>query len=349
MTRRSRRPRSWRGRGIWRRWRRSRRRWGSSCHGGRRTCSRPPGEWSRSGGWRGWRRWRRSISARRRGCWRCRVQTGEHKEEKLIDLRSDTVTRPTEGMRRAMAGAALGDDVFGEDPTVNRLEEYVAALLGKEAALYCPSGTMTNQIGVHVGTGRGDEVLLHEDAHIFNYEAGAPAFLSGVQVRPVPGEGGVVAPETLRAAVRPENVHFPRPKLLCLENTHKVAGGKVFPLEEFASVAAEARSLGLKVHLDGARLFNAEVATGIPAREWCEHAETVSVCSSKGLGAPVGSLLAGDEETIREARRIRKAFGGGMRQAGVIAAASLYAFEHHVERLAEDHERAKRLAAGLEA
>lgn len=266
----------------------------------------------------------------------------------MIDLRSDTVTRPTEGMRRAMAEAALGDDVFGEDPTVNRLEEYVAALLGKEAALYCPSGTMTNQIGVHVGTGRGDEVLLHEDAHIFNYEAGAPALLSGVQVRPIPGEGGVVAPETLRAAVRPENVHFPRPKLLCLENTHNVAGGKVFPIEEFASVAAEAWSLGLKVHLDGARLFNAEVATGIPAREWCEHVETVSVCSSKGLGAPVGSLLAGDEETIREARRVRKAFGGGMRQAGVIAAASLYAFEHHVERLAEDHERAKRLAAGLD-
>jgi threonine aldolase len=266
----------------------------------------------------------------------------------LIDLRSDTVTRPTEGMRRAMAEGALGDDVFGEDPTVNRLEEYVAALLGKEAALYCPSGTMTNQIGVHVGTGRGDEVLLHEDAHIFNYEAGAPALLSGVQVRPVPGEGGVVAPETLRAGARPENVHFPRPKLLCLENTHNVAGGKVFPIEEFASVAAEARGLGLKVHLDGARLFNAEVATGIPACEWCEHAETVSVCSSKGLGAPVGSLLAGDEETIREARRVRKAFGGGMRQAGVIAAASLYAFEHHVERLAEDHERAKRLAAGLD-
>ncbi len=247
-----------------------------------------------------------------------------------------------------MAEAALGDDVFGEDPTVNRLEEYVAELLGKEAALYCPSGTMTNQIGVQVATARGDEVLLHEDAHIFNYEAGAPALLSGVQVRPVPGEGGVVSPETLRATVRPENVHFPRPKLLCLENTHNVAGGKVFPLEEFAAVAAEARDLGLKVHLDGARLFNAEVATGASAREWCEHAETVSVCSSKGLGAPVGSLLAGDEETIREARRARKAFGGGMRQAGVIAAASLYAFEHHVERLAEDHERAKRLAAGLD-
>jgi threonine aldolase len=250
-------------------------------------------------------------------------------------------------MRGAMAEAELGDDVFGEDPTVNRLEEYVAEILGKEAAIYCPSGTMTNQIGVYVGTSRGDEVLLHEEAHIFNYEAGAPALLSGVQVRPVPGEGGVVAPETLRAAIRPENVHFPRPKLLCLENTHNVAGGKIFPIEEFATVADEARHLGLKVHLDGARLFNAEVATGIPAREWCEHAETVSVCSSKGLGAPVGSLLAGNEETIREARRARKAFGGGMRQAGVIAAASLYAFRHHVERLAEDHQRARRLAAGL--
>jgi threonine aldolase len=246
-----------------------------------------------------------------------------------------------------MLEAPVGDDVFGDDPTVNRLEEYVAALLGKEAALYCPSGTMTNQIGVYVATGRGDEVLMHEDAHIFNYEAGAPALLSGVQVRPVPGEGGVVAPETLRATVRPENVHFPRPKLLCLENTHNVAGGRIFPLKEFAAVAIEARQLGLKVHLDGARLFNAQAATGIPAREWCEHADTVSVCSSKGLGAPVGSLLAGDQETIREARRARKAFGGGMRQAGVIAAASLYAFEHHVERLAEDHERAKRLATGL--
>jgi len=247
-----------------------------------------------------------------------------------------------------MLDAPVGDDVFGEDPTVNRLEEYVAALLGKEAAIYCPSGTMTNQIGLYVGTGRGDEVLLHEDAHIFRYEAGAPALLSGVQVRPLPGEGGIVSPETLRSAVRPENVHFPRPKLLCLENTHNVAGGKVFPLEKFASVAAEARGLGIKVHLDGARLFNAAVAAGLPAREWCEHADTVSVCSSKGLGAPVGSLLAGDDEIIREARRARKAFGGGMRQVGVIAAASLHAFEHHIERLAEDHERARKLAAGLE-
>ncbi len=266
----------------------------------------------------------------------------------MIDLRSDTVTRPTGQMRRAMLDAPVGDDVFGEDPTVNRLEEHVAALLGKEAAIYCPSGTMTNQIGVYVGTGRGDEVLLHEDAHIFRYEAGAPALLSGVQVRPLPGESGIIAPETLRSAVRSENIHFPRPKLLCLENTHNVAGGKVFPLEKFASVAAEARGLGIKVHLDGARLFNAAVAAGLPAREWCEHADTVSVCSSKGLGAPVGSLLAGDDDTIRDARRARKAFGGGMRQAGVIAAASLHAFEHHIERLAEDHERARKLAAGLE-
>jgi threonine aldolase len=251
-------------------------------------------------------------------------------------------------MRRAMSEAALGDDVFGEDPTVNRLEKYVAELLGKEAALYAPSGTMCNQIGVFVNTNRGDEVLLHEGAHVFNYEAGAPALLAGVQIRPLRGEGGVVSPDTLRAAVRPENVHFPRPKLLSLENTHNTAGGRVFPLEDFAAVAAEARELGLKVHLDGARLFNAQAATGTLAREWCEHADTVSVCSSKGLGAPVGSLLAGDEETIREARRARKAFGGGMRQAGVIAAGSLYAFEHHQERLVEDHERAKKLAAGLQ-
>jgi len=265
----------------------------------------------------------------------------------LIDLRSDTVTRPTEGMRRAMAAAPLGDDVFGEDPTINRLEEYVAELLGKEAAIYAPSGTMTNQIGVFVSTGRGDEILLHEGAHVFVYEAGAPALISGVQVRTLPGEGGRISPETLRAAVRPENVHFPRSRLLCLENTHNTTGGRVYPLEDFAAVAAEARELGIKVHLDGARLFNAQAATGTPAREWCEHADTVSVCSSKGLGAPVGSLLAGDEETIGEARRARKAFGGGMRQAGVIAAGSLYAFEHHTERLAEDHERAKRLAEGL--
>ena len=266
----------------------------------------------------------------------------------MIDLRSDTVTRPTQAMRRAMCEAAVGDDVFGEDPTVNRLEAYVAELLGKEAALYAPSGTMCNQVAVFVNTDRGDEVLLHEGAHVFNYEAGAPALLSGVQVKPLPGAGGVVSAETLRAAVRPEDVHFPRPGLLCLENTHNTAGGKVFPLEDLAAVAAAARELGIKVHLDGARLFNAQAATGIPAREWCEHADTVSVSSSKGLGAPVGSLLAGDEETIREARRVRKAFGGGMRQAGVIAAGSLYAFEHHVERLVEDHERARTLAAGLE-
>ena len=265
----------------------------------------------------------------------------------MIDLRSDTVTRPTEGMRRAMLEAPVGDDVFGEDPTVERLEEYVADLLGKEAALYAPSGTMTNQIGVHVSTSPGDEVLLHEGSHIFVYEAGAPAMLSGVQLRTLSGEAGVLDPATVRAAVRPEDVHFPRSRLLCLENTHNTAGGKVFPLEDFAAVAATAKELGLEVHLDGARLFNAQAATGIPASEWCAHANTVSVCSSKGLGAPVGSLLAGDEETIREARRARKAFGGGMRQAGIIAAASLYAFENHIDRLAEDHARARNLALGL--
>lgn len=265
----------------------------------------------------------------------------------MIDLRSDTVTRPTEGMRRAMMEAPLGDDVFGEDPTVNRLERYVADLLGKETAVYAPSGTMTNQIGVHVNTNRAEEVLIHEGAHVFVYEGGAPALLSAVQLRTLPGEKGILDPETVRKAIRSENVHFPRSRLLCLENTHNTAGGTVYPLEDFAAVADVARENGLKVHLDGARLFNAQAATGIPAREWCAHADTVSVCSSKGLGAPVGSLLAGTEEAIHEARRARKAFGGGMRQAGVIAAASLYAFEHHQERLAEDHARARTLAHRL--
>ncbi|MGB3682306.1 MAG: GntG family PLP-dependent aldolase [Rubrobacteraceae bacterium] len=265
----------------------------------------------------------------------------------MMDFRSDTVTRPTEGMRRAMAEAPVGDDVFGEDPTINRLEEHVAGLLGKEAAIYAPSGTMTNQIGVFVGTRRGDEALMHEESHIFNYEAGAPALLSGVQIRPLPGRNGTISSDAFRKAIRPANVHFPRQSLLCLENTHNVSGGRIYPLEDFAEVAGAARELGIRVHLDGARLFNAQAATGIPAREWCAHADTVSVCSSKGLGAPVGSLLAGDTEVIHEARHARKAFGGGMRQAGVIAAAALYAFEHHVERLAEDNERAATLAAGL--
>lgn len=265
----------------------------------------------------------------------------------MIDLRSDTVTRPTEGMRRAMAEAPVGDDVFGEDPTVERLERYVAELVGKEAAIYAPSGTMTNQIGVMVNTARAEEILLHETSHVFVYEGGAPALLSGVQARQLPGDGGVISAETIRAAVKPENVHFARPRLLCLENTHNVAGGRVYPLQDFAAAASEARSLGLRVHLDGARLFNAAAATGTPASEWAAHADTVSVCSSKGLGAPVGSLLAGDVETIREARRARKALGGGMRQAGVIAAGALYAFEHHVDRLPEDHARACRLADGL--
>jgi threonine aldolase len=206
---------------------------------------------------------------------------------------------------------------------------------------------MTNQVGVQVNTNRGEEVLLHEGSHIFVYEAGAPAMLSSVQLRILPGENGVIDPESVRSAVRPEDVHFPRSRLLCLENTHNTSGGKVFPLEDFAAVATTAKELGLKVHLDGARLFNAQVATGVPASEWCAHADTVSVCSSKGLGAPVGSLLAGDDETIMEARRVRKAFGGGMRQAGIIAAAALYAFENHVDRLGEDHEHASNLASGL--
>src|SRR3712207_3135902 len=197
--------------------------------------------------------------------------------------------------------------------------------------MYAPSGTMTNQIGVYVNTGRAEEVLIHEGAHVFVYEGGAPALLSGVQLRTLPGEGGVLDPETVKKAIRPENVHFPRSRLLCLENTHNTAGGTVYPLEDFAAAANVAREGGLKVHLDGARLFNAQAATGIPAREWCEHADTVSVCSSKGLGAPVGSLLAGDEETIREARRVRKGSGGGVAQGGVDAARAPYSLVHPAE------------------
>ena len=264
----------------------------------------------------------------------------------MIDLRSDTVTRPTEGMRRAMSEAPLGDDVFGEDPTINRLEEYVADLSARRQPVRAVWHDDQPDRGVrqHRPRRRGAPARGRPRLHL---RGGAPALLSSVQVRTLPGERGVISPETLRGAVRPEDVHFPRSRLLCLENTHNTAGGRIYALEDFAAVAAEAKDLGLKVHLDGARLFNAQAATGTPAREWCEHADTVSVCSSKGLGAPVGSLLAGDAQTIGEARRARKAFGGGMRQAGVIAAGSLYAFEHHVDRLAEDHERAKKLADGL--
>lgn len=262
----------------------------------------------------------------------------------LIDLRSDTVTRPTAAMRQAMASAEVGDDVFGEDPTVNRLQERVAELLGKEAALYVPSGSMSNQIAIRAQTEPMDEIICDLNCHVYNYEAGGPAALSGVTCRTVEGEYGVMDLSQLEGLIRPENDHLVRTRMVCLENTHNRGGGKIYPLDKIEAIATWAHGHGLLMHLDGARLMNAVVVSGIPARTWARHFDSVSMCFSKGLGAPVGSCLAGTKDVIKRARKIRKLFGGGMRQAGVLAAAALYALDHHVERLAEDHANARILA-----
>ena len=265
-----------------------------------------------------------------------------------IDLRSDTVTLPTPAMREAMARAELGDDVYGEDPTVARLEACAAERLGKEAALFFPSGTMANQASLHVLTRPGDVVLASRDCHILRYESGAAAALAGLQIQ-VLGSDGRFRAEDVLAALPPPDPHFAPVRLIAIENTHNDAGGKVFPYEELGRIASLARERDLRLHLDGARLMNAVVATGISAAAWAAPFDTVSVCLSKGLGAPVGSVVA-SSRALREAlRRVRKRLGGGMRQAGGLAAAGLHALEHHVERLREDHAHAARLAAGLEA
>lgn len=265
----------------------------------------------------------------------------------MIDLRSDTVTRPGPGMRRAMADAEVGDDVFREDPTVKRLEARVAELMGKEAALFCPSGTMANEIAVCIHTSPGTEVVLDENCHIFNYEAGGPAVFAGVQLRPLRGERGVLRRADIEAAVRPVEYHAPQTRLVTLENTHNRGGGRIYPLALMEEIAAFCRGRDIRVHLDGARLMNAVVATGTPASRYAACADTVSLCLSKGLGAPVGTCLAGDAAAMERARWTRKRLGGGMRQAGILAAACLYALDHHVDRLAEDHANAKRLSAGI--
>lgn len=267
----------------------------------------------------------------------------------MIDLRSDTVTQPTPGMRRAMAEAVVGDDVFGDDPTVIALEQRTAEILGKEAAIYMPSGTMTNQVAIRAHTEPGDEILLEAEAHVYFYEAGAPAALSGVMVRLIRGERGIFTAEQVRAALRPRNLHFPPTKLLCIENTHNRGSGSVWSFDRIAAAVAAAREAGLRCHLDGARLWNASAATGVPEHVFAGYFESVSVCFSKGLGAPVGSALAGTTEFIARARRFRKQFGGGMRQAGIIAAGALYAVEHHRERLIQDHLNARTLAERLAA
>ncbi|HTO54443.1 MAG TPA: low-specificity L-threonine aldolase [Myxococcota bacterium] len=263
-----------------------------------------------------------------------------------IDFRSDTVTRPTPAMREAMARADVGDDVYGEDPTVNRLQEAFAARLGKEAALFVPSGTMANQIALRSLSEPGDAAIVARDAHIFLYESGAGAALGGVQFNLI-GENGAFGADELREAIYPGDDHFARTRLVSIENTHNRSGGRVFPFERLREVTELARARGLLLHLDGARLWNAEAATGIEAARWAEPFDTVSCCLSKGLGAPVGSLVASTRARMERLHRLRKMQGGGMRQAGILAAAGLYALEHHVKRLADDHAHARRLAAGL--
>jgi len=264
---------------------------------------------------------------------------------KEIDLRSDTVTRPTPAMRAAMAAAEVGDDVYGEDPTVNRLESLAAGMLGKEAALFVPTGTQSNLLGVMAHCERGDEYIVGQQAHTYKYEGGGAAVLGSIQPQPLEFEAdGTLELDRVAAAIKPDDSHFARTRLLCLENTQ---GGKALPLDYFERAHAFARAHGLGLHLDGARLFNAAVAQKVAVRDIARWFDTVSVCLSKGLGAPVGSVLCGSAAHIAKARRWRKVLGGGMRQAGVLAAAGIYALEHHVERMAQDHANAQRLAQGL--
>jgi threonine aldolase len=266
----------------------------------------------------------------------------------MIDLYSDTHTTPTPGMRRAMADAEVGDEQMFLDPTVNRLCERVAALLGKEAAVYLPSGTMCNQIAVRVHCRQGDEVILEASAHPFHAESGGPAALAGVMMRPIQGERGMFTAEQVKAAIRPANFrHAPRSRLLEVENTSNLGGGAVWPLAAIRAVTAVAREHGLACHMDGARLMNAVVASGVPAADYAAPFDSVWIDFSKGLGAPVGAVLAGTRDFVHEAWRIKQQIGGAMRQAGIIAAACLYALDHHVERLADDHANARDLAGGL--
>ncbi len=265
-----------------------------------------------------------------------------------IDLRSDTVTQPTAEMRTAMLEAEVGDDVFGEDATVTRLQEHVAEMLGKEAALFVPSGTMSNLLGVRTHTQPGDELICEAGCHIYNYEQGGFAQICGTSVRPVEGRQGVLTVDQLQGLIRSDNEHLVRTRLVCLENTHNRGSGRVLPYDDVQAICDWAHEHELLTHLDGARLFNAAVASGIAASRWSEPFDTVSVCFSKGLGAPVGSALAGSAEFIRRAHRYRKLLGGGMRQAGVIAAAALYALDHHVDRMAEDHAHARQIAQAVD-
>jgi threonine aldolase len=265
----------------------------------------------------------------------------------LIDLRSDTVTKPTIEMRQAMAHAEVGDDVYGEDPTTRKLEVIAAKMMGKEDALFVASGTMGNQVAALTHLQRGEEIILEAESHMFYYEVGGLALLSGAQTRTIPGKGGFIDPDLIAQAIRTDDIHFPRTGLLCLENTHNRAGGAVLTPEQTASMAKVAQEQGIPVHLDGARIFNAALALGLDVRELTAPVDSVMFCLSKGLGAPIGSLLAGTKEFITKARKHRKVLGGGLRQTGVIAAAGIIALEKMVSRLAEDHYHARILGEEL--
>ena len=269
----------------------------------------------------------------------------------IVDLRSDTVTRPTPEMRQAIASAQVGDDVYGEDPTVSALESLAADLIGKEAALFVPTGTMANQVSIRAHTEPGDEIIVSDSSHIFLYEGGAFAALSGVSVHCVAGQQGLISAAGVQAAIRPPGgmSHFPTTRLVCLENTANRGGGIAYPLEVIQEITVSAKQQGLRLHLDGARLFNATVLQGVTPAEISEPFDSIAFCLSKGLGCPVGSLIVGSKSFIQRCHRFRKMFGGGMRQAGVLAAAGLYALEHNVARLAEDHRRARILAEAVSA
>lgn len=266
---------------------------------------------------------------------------------KYIDLRSDTVTKPSRAMLEAMMKAEVGDDVYGEDPTVNTLQKRVAEMFGKEGALFVPSGTMGNEVAIKVHTHSGDEIIVDQDSHIFVYETAAPSLLSGVQMRTITSSNGIITAEQIKLAVRPKAYYLPRTKLICLENTHGRSSGSVFPLKEIIKIRDLSLNEKIAMHLDGARLWNACIASGMKPAEYAKYFDSVSVCFSKGLGAPIGSMLVGSNEFIEQALRYRKIFGGGMRQAGILAAGALYALDHNVNRLQEDHEKASYFASAL--
>jgi threonine aldolase len=265
----------------------------------------------------------------------------------MIDMRSDTVTQPSAAMKRAMCEAPLGDDVYGEDPTVNLLQEEMAALFGKEAGLFVPTGVMSNQLAIKAWTQPGDEVVVEKESHIFNYETAAPSMMSAVQLHPVAGGMGVFAIADVEAAIRPDDYYYPRSTLVCIENTHNRMGGTLYPVDAMRELQTFCRGRGMGLHLDGARIWNAHAASGTPLREFGETVDSLSVCFSKGLGAPVGSMLLGTKELVTKAHKYRKIFGGGMRQAGMLAAAALHAVEHHLPLLAADHKRARHFAEAL--